>query len=657
MMAEPAGYGPQGITASIVFFEAQAAYQNARRLLAPGLTADWAEKFFSHTSEQGILHYCHLSRCCAVSKSFRDAVNTALRLVRTLAFDGGFDEEEDDEEDRERRCTGEDVLRALGRVSGQNLRVVDLRGCSLISDQHMDLIVACVRVECPGVTEINLEGCSATAILRAVAVRAQQVFGTASPRDLYSSIKKAGDGVRCTFPRLLERLSESPAGAHLTLDPEFEPEDKEGEDEDEDEDEEEEEDEEEPARRRMRGRWRMWAKVIHSGGASVVALLLSVSFGEGKFECHDEDTPATTTPLHKTPLHHAAARGDADLCRVLLDAGADVDKANEEGDTPLLLALRAGSVEVARMLMDAGADVNEVNDEGDTALMLACRAGNVEMATMMRAAGADVNKVNRQGDTALLLSCQAGSVELARMMRAAGADVNKVNDEGDTALLLSCQAGSVELATMCLDAGADVNKANNKGDTPLLSAVAANRLALAQLVVRHARRFHIATLADFTFATMVEAYLSLTNMRDWLHAGVAPRTLALEVGALMTFPGVDADSRKRLDEVRAFLHFHNDRLGDTSAWPVAHFIEQLASQWPGGVFHADASAEPSDEMRLVRCGDQPKTNLRFSLLGYVAIKSVAFSMDGRNFAVAEGADAVVYCAVSYREVCRLSGHR
>ena len=270
-------------------------------------------------------------------------------------------------------------------------------------------------------------------------------------------------------------------------------------------------------------------------------------------------------------------------------------------------------------------------------------------------------------------------------------DLHERDFEGNTPLLLACQAGSVEVATVLMDAGADVNKANSQGETPLMSALTAGSLALARLVVsrggnaeavrqdgagvvalalrtgminfamEHGPR-RITTLADSTASTLVQAYLSLTNMHEWLLARVAPRTLALEVGALMTLPGVDAGTKTRLDEVRAFLNHHEKLLEDPSAWPVAHCIEQLVLQWPGAVFQADASAGsagPGAEVRLLECRNPEhlKSSLRFSLSGSAEIMCVAFSPDGSKLARAEGSAVVVCCAVSYVELCRLGGHR
>ena len=43
---------------------------------------------------------------------------------------------------------------------------------------------------------------------------------------------------------------------------------------------------------------------------------------------------------NQTPLHLAAQRGYPDMAEVLLDHGADVNAANDDGDTPLHLSLK-----------------------------------------------------------------------------------------------------------------------------------------------------------------------------------------------------------------------------------------------------------------------------------------------------------------------------
>src|SRR5262249_11919991 len=67
------------------------------------------------------------------------------------------------------------------------------------------------------------------------------------------------------------------------------------------------------------------------------------------------------------PLHHAAAAGQAEVVRLLIGAGADVNAQCCSDQTPLIWACNGGHLDVARMLLEAGADPNKRNPFGYTA--------------------------------------------------------------------------------------------------------------------------------------------------------------------------------------------------------------------------------------------------------------------------------------------------
>jgi len=57
-----------------------------------------------------------------------------------------------------------------------------------------------------------------------------------------------------------------------------------------------------------------------------------------------------------TALHYAAAAGDLDIMKLLLERHAYIDAASPTGTTPLMLAAREGQEEAVSLLLEEGAD-------------------------------------------------------------------------------------------------------------------------------------------------------------------------------------------------------------------------------------------------------------------------------------------------------------
>ena len=95
----------------------------------------------------------------------------------------------------------------------------------------------------------------------------------------------------------------------------------------------------------------------------------------------------------------ATDRGYVEIVRLLIDAGADVNKVWGSGMTPLMRAVIAGRTEVARVLIEHGAHINAVNDEGLTAVRHAVNSANTEILGLLIGSGADVSIADKKGNT------------------------------------------------------------------------------------------------------------------------------------------------------------------------------------------------------------------------------------------------------------------
>jgi len=130
---------------------------------------------------------------------------------------------------------------------------------------------------------------------------------------------------------------------------------------------------------------------------------------------HGSDVNARDKFGH-TPLFFAKS---AYITQVLVSGGADVNARRDDGATPLYKAARIGSRQVARILIDAGADVNAAQD-GATALHVSARRGHWAVADLLIEHGANANAVDELGRTPLELAEVGGHEEVAKLIRRFG---------------------------------------------------------------------------------------------------------------------------------------------------------------------------------------------------------------------------------------------
>lgn len=87
-------------------------------------------------------------------------------------------------------------------------------------------------------------------------------------------------------------------------------------------------------------------------------------------------------------LHWAAILGLAEMARLLIDSGADLDIRNHEGNTPLHWAAGEGQKELVVILIAHGADVNARGKGAWTPLRWAEAQSQKEIARILIASGA-----------------------------------------------------------------------------------------------------------------------------------------------------------------------------------------------------------------------------------------------------------------------------
>jgi ankyrin repeat protein len=117
------------------------------------------------------------------------------------------------------------------------------------------------------------------------------------------------------------------------------------------------------------------------------------------------------------PIIAAASKGEEAIFKRLLDAKVDVTVlGGEYMSTPLTYAAIYLPTDSIRLILDAGADINHVDNEGDTALIVTAGLGDHETVRLLLDYGADVLVQNNEGLNALSKALAADRPVCVKML-------------------------------------------------------------------------------------------------------------------------------------------------------------------------------------------------------------------------------------------------
>jgi ankyrin repeat protein len=130
---------------------------------------------------------------------------------------------------------------------------------------------------------------------------------------------------------------------------------------------------------------------------------------------------------HKTPLWMAAAHGHPEVVELLLRSGASFD------NSAFLKAVWAGMPKTVALLLDAGADANDRDADGEAPAHTAAIHESADVMKLLIAAGADVHAATHlQKQTPLHVAARYGRLDVIRALVDAGASVDALNHKKKT---------------------------------------------------------------------------------------------------------------------------------------------------------------------------------------------------------------------------------
>ena len=126
---------------------------------------------------------------------------------------------------------------------------------------------------------------------------------------------------------------------------------------------------------------------------------------------------ADDNAVESLPIYQACTKNSIDIVPYLIDNGADInqpDESDDEGTTYLMHSVK--NTELCRLLIERGADVNAVDRFGYTVLHIAVAKGHLPAVRLLIENGCDPSICNRYGDDVLqfaaLIACKPAPADV-----------------------------------------------------------------------------------------------------------------------------------------------------------------------------------------------------------------------------------------------------
>ncbi len=185
----------------------------------------------------------------------------------------------------------------------------------------------------------------------------------------------------------------------------------------------------------------------------------------------------------ETLVHKFAARGNLEMVQLLIEFGANVNLADNQGMTCLMKASQNGHLAIVALLVKSGADLTCTDSKGSTCLVYAAKSGHSELLQyLLSLEWGESGILENTAQEALVIAAKEGHLVILDMLlqQCKQISVNKkcllTNEFPLTAAASNGQMGSCNLL---IKAGADVN-----AGASMLAAVKEGHYAIVDLLLK-----------------------------------------------------------------------------------------------------------------------------------------------------------------------------
>lgn len=188
-----------------------------------------------------------------------------------------------------------------------------------------------------------------------------------------------------------------------------------------------------------------------------------------------------------TVLHIAVNRdAPAEYIAYLIEAGADVNARNKNGDSVLFITVQKNRRDVGDVLLEKNADIFATNTQNNSPLRVALTHGGEPQDWLITSK--TLNATDGSGNTPLHYAAEWNLSDAICSLIQKGAKTEALNANGESAVFAAVKEDSVETISVLVENGLVIDSKNrlgrdNLGNTPLHAAVKWNAYSSAEKLI------------------------------------------------------------------------------------------------------------------------------------------------------------------------------
>ena len=229
----------------------------------------------------------------------------------------------------------------------------------------------------------------------------------------------------------------------------------------------------------------------------------------------------TTAEIHS--FVRAIDEGNTEKIRSMISDDNGLIDVDYYGETPLTQALRNHKPEIAKLLIELGADINLAGNNGNTPFYFSVIENHPQVSQLLIEKNVILDVTRRDIIEVFHAAIRLNKVELVELLIDKKIDINAKDYHGNTPLIKALQSKRLDMAKLLIEQGADITLPDKNGKTPIQYAIdegqfeivnllSKNKLVTLELKYRKVDQANVGLEANFAIARKrSQPYINLTN--------------------------------------------------------------------------------------------------------------------------------------------------